>query len=293
MRINDEFAKERKSGIKNYNPKFFIISEGHRTEPKYFDGLNKSVISQSATIINILRDYEKEGESHPLKIVELLKDFANNSGEFITVKELKNKVKNWNHINNNKIDYNNMEIELNNMFHNDNYKISNDKIEELFLELFKSELYKEIAENFRDYIFLQEFTYNEKLDSINLVIDRDKDNFFDNQYDEVKEFCKNNKVNLYVSNPNFEFWLYLHFAEIENEDKAKLFENKKVNKSRRYIEKRLHDICGYTKTKFRFEEFENHVEEAILREKNYEEDIEQLKNNLGTNVGILVKKITE
>lgn len=47
-----------------------------------------------------------------------------------------------------------------------------------------------------------------------MVIDRDKENFFDDQYDKVRIFCKNNNVNLYVSNPNFEFWLFLHFPAV-------------------------------------------------------------------------------
>ena len=42
-----------------------------------------------------------------------------------------------------------------------------------------------------------------------------------------------------MSNPTFEFWLMLHFSEVENEDKNKMLENKYVSKSRRYLEKRL------------------------------------------------------
>ena len=70
-----------------------------------------------------------------------------------------------------------------------------------------------------------------------------------------------------------------------------MLENPKVNSSQRYLEKRLHDICKYKKTKFLFEPFEKNVHEAILRERNYEENVPKLKNNLGTNVGKLVNQI--
>ena len=36
---------------------------------------------------------------------------------------------------------------------------------------------------------------------------------------------------------------------------------------------------------------EPRIKDAIIREKNYEEDVEKLKYNLGTNVGKLVEKI--
>ena len=96
---------------------------------------------------------------------------------------------------------------------------------------------------------------------------------------------------MYVSNPSFEFWLLPHFKEIENEDNQKMLKNPKINSSRRYLEKRLHDICRYSKTKFSFEPFEKNIYDAILREKNYEENIKKLKNNLGTNIGKLVEQI--
>ena len=46
MRIKEQFAKERISGERNYKSKFFIVSEGQITEPRYFEKLNQSVISE-------------------------------------------------------------------------------------------------------------------------------------------------------------------------------------------------------------------------------------------------------
>ena len=120
------------------------------------------------------------------------------------------------------------------------------------------------------------------------AIDRDKQNFKEFQYDELVRFCKENHVHLYVSNPNFEFWLMLHFPEVEVDDTSEMLENRYVSSSRRYLEKRLHDICKYKKSKLNFKCFEPYVQEAIVREKKYAEDLDSLKNELGSNVGILI-----
>lgn len=291
MRIKEPFAPERLSEEKNYKAKFFIASEGQTTEPRYFEKLNQSIISENVTIINILRDYAKLGNSNPTYLIVLLQDFLSNVDSCVTVSELKHKISNWDHENPGKIILDIIYGELDNIYKSDDYRIPYDDLEELFMRLFKSEIYKDLASNFSLYFMAQDVTYSPVTDSLNMVIDRDKDSFSEEQYDEVVEFCNKNNVNLYVSNPNFEFWLLLHFKEVEKENNQTLLNNPKVNKSRRYIEKRLHDICKYTKTKFSFEAFEENIQEAILREKNYEENVAKIKNCLGTNVGKLVEKI--
>lgn len=291
MRIKEPFANDRKSETINYNAKYFIISEGQKTEPRYFEKLNKSVISENVTIVNILRDYANLGNSNPTYLVELLKELLNTGNNEISVSELKNKIANWNHENPNKINKEEVFNKINNIYKSNKSRINYEEIELLFIELFKSDVYKDLATNFSLYFKTQDIMYSPITDTINLVIDRDKNSFTEDQYDEVVKFCNINKVNLYVSNPCFEFWLYLHFKEVENEDKVKLLENPKVKGKKRYIEKKLHDICKYTKNKFSFEPFENKLYDAILREKNYAEDIFELKCNLGSNIGKLVEKI--
>lgn len=290
MRIKEPFAKERLSENKNYRAKYFIASEGQTTEPRYFEKLNQSIISENITIINILRDYANLGNSHPTSLIKLLQEFLKHNNSEISVTELKNKIANWNHENPGKIDLNIINEKLDKIYKS-NYKIPYKDLEDLFMCLFKSEIYKDLASNFSLYFLAQDVTYSPTTDSLNMVIDRDKDSFTEKQYEEVIKFCHENNVNLYVSNPNFEFWLLLHFKEIENEDNQKMLNNPKVNNSRRYLEKRLHDICKYTKTKFSFEPFEKNIHDAIIREKNYEENINKLKDNLGTNIGKLVEQI--
>ncbi len=294
MRINETFAANRKSETENYKPKYFIASEGSNSEPLYFDGLNKSIITENVTIINILRDYASINNSHPTFIVKIIKEFIlNNTQGEITVLELKNKIDNFIRENDYEIDINAIHQDLIAIYKNDNYKIKKEDLDELFLNLFKSEIYKDLAQNFPVYYAAQDVTYVEDVDKLNIVIDRDKQNFKDYQYDEVVKFCKDNNVNLYVSNPTFEFWLMLHFPEVETEDKTKMYENKYVTSSKRYLEKRLHDICQYKKAKLNFKKFEPNIKNAIQREKHYAEDLPTLKNQLGSNVGVMIAKMLE
>lgn len=291
MRIKENFVNIRKSEVKKYRPKYFIASEGSSSEPMYFEGLNNSIITENITIINILRDYATSCNSHPSFIIKMIKEFILNvTFDEITVLELKNKIDNFIRENNYDIDINEIYDKLISIYKKDEYRIKKDNLNDLFLQIFKSEVYIDLARNFETYFEAQNVTYSSLYDKLNIVIDRDMQNFKEFQYDEVLKFCKENNVNLYVSNPTFEFWLMLHFKEVLEEDKIKMLENKYIG-SRRYLEKRLHDICKYKKSKLNFKDFEPYIKDAIKREKLFKEDLISLKNELGSNVGILINNM--
>lgn len=292
MRIKEPFATERESEISDYRKKYFIASEGSATEPKYFEKLNESLIKENVTVINILRDYANQGHSNPTHVIKLLQTFIDNSVNEVTAWELKNKLSNWDHENPGKIDLDSTFTKLDEMYKSDNYRIPYKDLDSVFMHLFKNEAYEDMSKNFEKYFEAQDVTYSSDTDSLNMVVDRDKDSFTEEQYDKVIEFCKKNNVNLYVSNPSFELWLYMHFDEFDSENKEDLIINRKMNNSgRRYIEKRLHDACGYRKNSLNFKEFEPGIKNAIIREKDLAEDITKIKNELGTNVGLLVNKM--
>lgn len=292
MRIKEPFAIERSSEVSEYRKKYFIVSEGATTEPKYFEKLNESLIKENVMIINILRDYANQGHSNPTHVIKLLQTFIDNSDNEVTVGELKNKLSNWDHENPNIIDLKTAFLKLDEMYKKDDYRIQYKDLDSVFMSLFKNEAYEDMASNFEKYFAAQDVTYSSKIDSLNMVIDRDKDSFTEKQYDSIVDFCKKNNVNLYISNPNFELWLFMHFDEFDAENKEDLLINKKMNNSgRRYMEKRLHDVCGYRKNKLIFKAFEPGIRNAIKREKRFTEDILQIKNELGTNVGLLVEKM--
>lgn len=287
-RIETDFGKERNSGIFSVKPKYYIFSEGDITERKYFKKLNTSILSKNVEIINVLRDYVNVGGSNPSNIIKLIEELLVVNSNEITVKELKNKLKNWGHENNKDI---NSILELITKKYKDNRIIKYKELRKLVFEFFSGEIYLDLSENFMKYLSWQDITYSPLTDKICLVVDRDHGSFSKEQYNNVHNFCKNNNIGYYVSNPCFEFWLFLHFREIEKEKYDELLKNKFITSDKRYIESRLHNLCGYTKTKFNFSRFEPYINDAIMREKNYEENIIGLENKLGSNVGKLVNEM--
>ena len=292
MRIKSLFAQERETAIVDYRKKYFIASEGSTTEPKYFERLNDSIIKENVSVINILRDYACQGYSNPTHVVKLLQAFIDNSFNGITVRELKNKLANWTHENPNKIDFTSVLTKINQIYKSDDDRIPYDNLDDLFMRLFREEVYEDVIKNFARYVMAQDVTYSPVRDTLNMVIDRDKDSFTDEQYDKVVKFCENNNVNIYVSNPCFELWLLMHFDEFDKENPDDLFFNRKANASgKRYLEKRLNEICKYKKNSIDFSKFEPGIKKAIQREKKLVEDVTKIKYELGTNVGILVNNI--
>lgn len=292
MRIKALFAQERETAIVDYRKKYFIASEGSTTEPKYFERLNDSIIKENVSVINILRDYACQGYSNPTHVVKLLQAFIDNSFNGITVRELKNKLANWTHENPNKIDFTSVLTKINQIYKSDDDRIPYDNLDDLFMRLFREEVYEDVIKNFARYVMAQDVTYSPVRDTLNMVIDRDKDSFTDEQYDKVVKFCENNNVNIYVSNPCFELWLLMHFDEFDKENPDDLFFNRKANASgKRYLEKRLNEICKYKKNSIDFSKFEPGIKKAIQREKKLVEDVTKIKYELGTNVGILVNNI--
>lgn len=150
-------------------------------------------------------------------------------------------------------------------------------------------LYREARKELDDY----DNYFPDRGDQFCLIVDRDKHSFSEKQYDQLLECVRKVQVNLYVSNPCFEFWLLLHFKDCKEYDKQKLLENKKTG-GRTYVESLLKECLGgsYNKTRLKFDvNYKNNVVTAINNAKNFSTDVCQLKNSLGTNVGVLIESM--
>lgn len=116
------------------------------------------------------------------------------------------------------------------------------------------------------------------------------------KFNSILESSEMNHISVILTNPCFELWLFLHVADINDDDfeKAKLLKNEKVNKNRRFIEKNLSDILGgFNKARYDFFDFLPHIKKAIKQESKLERDIRKMKGKLGSNVGILIEKMTK
>lgn len=95
-----------------------------------------------------------------------------------------------------------------------------------------------------------------------------------------------------MTNPCFEFWLLLHFDDVERLDNGKLLENLKVTAKRRYTEQELRNrMKNYTKSSYDTGWFVNRIDTAIENEKKYCEDENELEHSVGSRVGILIEEM--
>lgn len=95
-----------------------------------------------------------------------------------------------------------------------------------------------------------------------------------------------------VTNPCFEFWLLLHFDEVFELDKEKLLDNPKATSKRRYAENELRRIYpNYNKSSYQAEFLVKDIDKAIENEKKFCEDVECLKDSVGSNIGVLITQM--
>ena len=313
MREKRNFAERTKiSKEDRTRKKYFLVFEGSRTEEIYFDTINelkgKIGINPLIEIISIERTYSEYGWSNPKKILEqLLKDLEEIEDGKLSYKTLVDKImeiivedKNFSlkisKKSNLKEVIEDIENEIESL-ENTVKNIEEDCITLLSIITKKVFLVKEeianILEKVLENIGNQQITYSEDIDKMCLIVDRDKKSFKEEQYNYVKEECKRKNFKFYVTNPCFEFWLLLHFDEVHSINREKLLENKRASSQVRYIESELKKYFPYNKNKYNAELLIEKIDLAIENEKRFCEDIEELKDKLGSNIGLLTKELKE
>ena len=313
MRERKNFAERtRISKEDRTRKKYFLVFEGNRTEGIYFNAINelkdKIGINPLIEIISIERTYTEEGWSHPKKILEqLLKDLKEIENGELSYKTLIDKIM-WIIIEDEKFsskilkeispeeiieDIKNEIESLDNIVENieeDCEFFLNMIIKKFFLTI---EEIPNILETVLKNIENEQITYSEDIDKMCLIVDRDKKSFKEEQYNYVKEECKRKNFKFYVTNPCFEFWLLLHFDEVHSINREELLENKRVNSKVRYVQSELKKYFPYNKNRYNAELLIEKIDLAIENEKSFCEDIEELKDELGSNVGLLIQELKE
>lgn len=313
MREKRNFAERTKiSKEDRTRKKYFLVFEGSRTEEIYFDTINelkgKIGINPLIEIISIERTYSEYGWSNPKKILEqLLKDLEEIEDGKLSYKTLVDKImeiivedKNFSLKISKKSNLKEVIEDIENEIESLENTVKN--IEEDYITLLsiitkKVFLVKEeianILEKVLENIGNQQITYSEDIDKMCLIVDRDKKSFKEEQYNYVKEECKRKNFKFYVTNPCFEFWLLLHFDEVHSINREKLLENKRASSKVRYVESELKKYFPYNKNKYNAELLIEKIDLAIENEKRFCEDIEELKDKLGSNIGLLIKELKE
>ncbi|BEO93346.1 RloB family protein [Fusobacterium nucleatum] len=313
MRERKNFAERtRISKEDRTRKKYFLVFEGNRTEGIYFNAINelkdKIGINPLIEIISIERTYTEEGWSHPKKILEqLLKDLKEIENGELSYKTLIDKIM-WIIIEDEKFsskilkeispeeiieDIKNEIESLDNIVENieeDCEFFLNMIIKKFFLTI---EEIPNILETVLKNIENEQITYSEDIDKMCLIVDRDKKSFKEEQYNYVKEECKKKNFKFFVTNPCFEFWLLLHFDEVHSINREELLENKRVNSKVRYVQSELKKYFPYNKNRYNAELLIEKIDLAIENEKSFCKDIEELKDELGSNVGLLIQELKE
>lgn len=308
----NNFERTRAGLHKEPKKKYFLVFEGEKTEDIYFSALiNKRDELKIDSLINFIiieKDLCEQHESNPKRIIDLIlikleeinKEQVSNIslihsvsrvlGGYIEDKYQQKLCSSYRNFFDNQIKYYNIEIENK----NENIdEIQNEILTFLYALFDNEDKYKRlIDDNFVEIITQSQISYEKDYgDKICLFVDRDPQSFTDEQYDYVLKTCKENKFIFCISNPCFEFWLLLHSDKVLDYGNTDLLENKKDNKGITFIESKLKENFGkYSKTNFDAESLVLYIPKAIENEKKYCENEEELKYNLGSNIGLLVNE---
>lgn len=300
MREQKKFGERSASQNKVRLSKYILIMEGEKTEPIYFEAINnnkeKIGISSLIQLVPMVRTISEEHWSNPLKLLEEFLRKKTETTEHITYKTFIDCIidtiysdDSFNTANSgfDRVVYSELmrfypKQKLNEYIKDIDHEIENVlnhfKIWSTFTKIIESYIYQKIEE--------QALNLDDE-DKICLVVDRDPDSF--TQFDEVLTLCRNNDVKFYITNPRFEFFLLLHRTSIDSLDRNKLYTDEND-----YLHSELRKLLGaYSKEKFDTDYFMNHIQDAINNEKFFCENIEQLKNTLGSNVGLLLQELLD
>lgn len=315
MRESRTFA-ERTKVLKSDEvvKKYFLIYEGSDTEVIYFDAvrtMRESIgINPLIELIPIIRSFSEEGWSNPKKILDrVIENLRESKEQFISYESLLNRIMDYLYetkvITTSKILARNIWKTMLQTCDKKLKKSTEDRVDniETSCKILMKDLCEEyevvnIVEDISEIIKDSGLTYEEGFDQICLIVDRDKDSFIstpeNNQYKYVLDKCNKMGFQFCVTNPCFEFWLLLHFDEVFELDEEKLLNNSKVTAKRRYAENELRKIWpGYNKSSYHSEKLVKNIDKAIENEKKFCEDIEQLENSVGSNIGRLVQKMRQ
>lgn len=297
------------------NVKYFILSEGTKTEPRYFNALQQNLsllhISALVQIIPLERTFGEDDWSNPKKLLERLLLKLGETEENIAVVTFADTImeclkeydifKRWIGLSGN------IEKLLKDFIaekYKDAVSISHRdlasavKAAEEYIRKEKGYLGALVIDDFEQTMQSQLISYSKDIDKVCLVVDRDNKSFTAAQYDFVLKACKKNDVKLYISNPCFEFWLLLHFEGVLEMSREKLLKNAKIpsgkgNKAgKTYTETQLCSLMPtYTKDNFDALFFLKRTDEALKNEQRFCESRERLKDSVGSNLGLLIREL--
>lgn len=284
MREKKNFAQRSKVLVSaEARKKYFLVYEGEETEQIYFDAVNEQKdilgINPLIELVPVMRSYSEAGWSNPKKILDrVLLNLEEDEKKIISYETLLNWIMEY----------------LFDLKVLTRSGVMSKNVWTVLCTACQETIH--VVDDVSKIIKEQAITYAEGLDKICFIIDRDRESFVshpeNDQYSYVLNKCKDNGFGFYLTNPCFEFWLLLHFDEVMNLDMGKLLENPKVTSKRRYTEQQLRALMpGFTKAKYDVDALMQRIDKAILNEKQFCEDDQELEHTVGSKVGLLLEEL--
>ena len=311
MRESRTFAQRtRVLSSDEVRKKYFLVYEGSDTEALYFEQVNvdrgQVGINPLIELIPLMKSYSEKGWSNPEKILNrVIQNLEEANTGCISYETLLNRIMYY--------------FEEEDIISSDSAQAKT--IWGLMKSICEKELERDISydvdnleedcryiinslrektnlinviSDISEIIKLEEVTYAKEIDKICLIVDRDRESFRSEQYEEVKKKCREKGFGFYITNPCFEFWLLMHFDEVFRLDKEKLLENSKVITKRRYTEQELRKLLpNYRKSKYDTKTLIGRIDKAIENEKEFCENVELLEHTVGSNIGLLIEEMRQ
>lgn len=283
----------RPSEINEPNKKYFFALEGVETEVKYLNKLINTYKPKLAQVFYFYRN-KNDGNSNIKKITQMLESIIDGTNSLHLVYESA-AFNIYNLLNDNSMLVSLEEIEKIvksfasgiNKKYNEPVDISeipaladriNTSLESKGLDVY-------LKDDELEKLIKSQTTYDPELDTILIIGDRDKKSFTDEQYDYVIKAIKTKNINLYITNPCIEFWFLLHFTDAKNISEELIEENQNE-----FVLKELKKFDSrYSKKLFNADYYISNIDKAIKNASNYCNNVELLKNHVGTNLNELYK----
>jgi len=302
MRPVDTLDIVRRTGGRSIIPKFILVSEGYRTEVRYFEGLannkRRAKISSLIQIYPLNRLAVHSGCSDPLCLLDLLDEYVDYSR---TKKFSKNLFVSmfiehaWDYLS--EISFQHLDLIKAKMIKKLSKKYQGDIVDyKIATQICNDILEKESITISSDFVPPLPMDYDPDVDKIYVIIDRDRDARDTSKCKEFTGRCKKRRYIPILTNPCFEFWLLLHFEDIIHVNKKELTVNEKID-GKRFTERKLDEILkrfdlnGYSKTSFDTRWFIDRIDEAMYNEKMFCYEEKCIMSNIGSNVGSLIQEM--
>lgn len=266
--------------------KVFIVAEGEKTEPLYFDAIKKKFDIRDQIVVL------QSSYSNPSQIFNDICRSLDAKGFAITPLSLLNDFYRYFGVDNDSIDYKQLRSRLDSFIGKKGIKQEDEISDDMTQQLIKRLLPVVSADNLFSYYYSkvkEGARYDDAIDEVYLVVDRDYKSFTEKQFDAVISEAPKRKINVILTNPCIEFFYLLHYDQVLSVDLVSMKSNDYVNKKRKitfaFSELKKVDL-KYKKNKVDAEKYIQLYSKAKVNFINLGlcSDLFRLKHEVGTNM---------